>query len=263
MIYELEINKKSQYVKRGDIKKPTWFSLDNDIFSHPDFFKTTPQDFKVFVWVISVCSRMNDEKIRIDSELCADQTKIDDQEVQDTIEKLDGKRWSIIVRNVGVQVNERAREVTRAIQTDKQTHTTDRQTDTQDTEKSFVGLHPLIHIWNREAYNLSKVHKSNKARDKKIKDIWPQLQPIEWERVIQKINASDFCIGQSENSNGWKATFDWLLQKETYLKVMEGKYDNRQKGSPKKFGHERSSNEAADEFSELISAAKSGDNTQG
>lgn len=47
----------------------------------------------------------------------------------------------------------------------------------------------------------------------------------EWHGVIARIQASDFCRGQ--NDRGWLATFDWLLQPDVPVKVLEGKYDNR------------------------------------
>lgn len=106
-----------------------------------------------------------------------------------------------------------------------------------EIEKADPGeFHPLILIWN-SASNLAKVNKTNKSRDQKISAIWPLLSCGEWREVVQKIDASDFCIGK--NDQGWKATFDWLLQKETYLKVMEGKYDNRSKGKAKGFSDQR------------------------
>lgn len=42
-----------------------------------------------------------------------------------------------------------------------------------------------------------------------------------------RISTSDFCRGKNER--GWVATFDWLLQPDTAIKVLEGKYDNRGK----------------------------------
>jgi uncharacterized protein YdaU (DUF1376 family) len=47
----------------------------------------------------------------------------------------------------------------------------------------------------------------------------------EWRQIIGRIQASAFCRG--ENDRGWVATFDWLLQADVGLKVLEGKYDNR------------------------------------
>lgn len=47
----------------------------------------------------------------------------------------------------------------------------------------------------------------------------------EWVSVIARIQASPFCRG--ENERGWVASFDWLIQRDTALKVSEGKYDYR------------------------------------
>jgi hypothetical protein len=51
-----------------------------------------------------------------------------------------------------------------------------------------------------------------------------------WRKVINRINASAFCLGQ--NDRGWRASPDWLLQPDTATKVLEGKYDTR--GPPKR-----------------------------
>lgn len=51
----------------------------------------------------------------------------------------------------------------------------------------------------------------------------------EWREVIARIQTSVFCGGQ--NDRGWVASFDWLLQPDTAVKVLEGKYDGRQRRS--------------------------------
>lgn len=45
-----------------------------------------------------------------------------------------------------------------------------------------------------------------------------------WRSVIERIVSSKFCCGGS--NSGWRASFDWLLQPDVHLKVMEGKYDD-------------------------------------
>ena len=92
----------------------------------------------------------------------------------------------------------------------------------------------------------AKVNLTNKKREQKIKNIWQNLKPEQWLQVIKKINASDFCCGKS--STGWRATFDWLLQPETYLKVLEGKYDNRQTGK----GYNNQRADVDQEFEQII-----------
>lgn len=67
---------------------------------------------------------------------------------------------------------------------------------------------------------------SIKAR---LKETPKQIDPKEyWQNIIQRILDSDFCCGKSKN--GWKASFDWLLQPDTHIKVLEGKYDNKKSG---------------------------------
>lgn len=44
-----------------------------------------------------------------------------------------------------------------------------------------------------------------------------------WKAAIERVKHSQFC--QGENQRGWRATFDWFIQPDTCLKIMEGKYD--------------------------------------
>lgn len=43
--------------------------------------------------------------------------------------------------------------------------------------------------------------------------------------VFEKAEVSDFLKG----SDGWKATFDWLIKEDNIAKVLNGNYDNKQK----------------------------------
>lgn len=52
----------------------------------------------------------------------------------------------------------------------------------------------------------------------------------EWETIIKRIAASDFCRGR--NDRQWVANPDWLLKPGTAAKVLEGNYDNRAAPTP-------------------------------
>jgi len=43
--------------------------------------------------------------------------------------------------------------------------------------------------------------------------------------VISKADKSDFLRGI--NNNGWKASFDWIINPNNFIKIMEGNYDNK------------------------------------
>lgn len=46
-----------------------------------------------------------------------------------------------------------------------------------------------------------------------------------WRFALNKVQASPFCRG--ENDRGWRASFDWFLQPDVCVKVMEGKYSGK------------------------------------
>ena len=110
-------------------------------------------------------------------------------------------------------------------------------------------LHKLVEIWNENSGILGKVKTVNSARQRKIEARWKESpdDPVAYfTGIIMRIVASNFCVGK--NDRGWKASFDWLLQPETHLKVDEGKYDNP-KGNPppgkKTFAQQRTENNAS------------------
>jgi hypothetical protein len=48
--------------------------------------------------------------------------------------------------------------------------------------------------------------------------------------AITRVSQSDFCRGKS--AGGWKADFDFLIQASSFTRILEGRYDNRQKSRP-------------------------------
>lgn len=54
----------------------------------------------------------------------------------------------------------------------------------------------------------------------------------EWQEVVSRIRASEFCLGGG--AQGWRAHVDWLLEPASADKVLEGLYDERAKrgGAP-------------------------------
>lgn len=93
--------------------------------------------------------------------------------------------------------------------------------------------------------------KPKPATPKEVVDAWnstclPKVQSLSPDRIrhtrtrlkeefflrhfreaIQKISVSNFCLGGGPNA--WVATFDWFIRSDSIMRVMEGKYDNRQR----------------------------------
>ncbi len=100
----------------------------------------------------------------------------------------------------------------------------------EEEREVALTLPPLMTLWNFHlGEKLGVVKKTNASRSKKSALRFGELTEPEWVAVLKKIGDSDFCCGK--NDRGWQASFDWLLQPETHLKVSEGKYDNRDQGS--------------------------------
>lgn len=88
-----------------------------------------------------------------------------------------------------------------------------------------VVLPEEVLLWN-SFDQLPEVKSISAKRVQKLKErrkdpFWSQ----NLKAALGRISKSEFCLGK--NDRGWKADFDWILQPDVVLKVMEGKYDNR------------------------------------
>lgn len=52
-----------------------------------------------------------------------------------------------------------------------------------------------------------------------------------WLEAVGKVERSAFCRG--DNERGWKADLDFITQAKSFAGLLEGRYDNRARGSPK------------------------------
>jgi hypothetical protein len=84
----------------------------------------------------------------------------------------------------------------------------------------------LFDLWNLNCASLAKARgmsaKRSAAEASRLKE---NHSPDYWLEVISRITASKFCRGEAGSS--WRADFDWLLKPDTHLKVLEGKYDDK------------------------------------
>ena len=79
-------------------------------------------------------------------------------------------------------------------------------------------------LWNSNC-KLSKIHQMTSARGKMLNARIQQHGERSFGSIIQKINGSDFLLGK--NNRGWKATFDWVINENNYIKILEGNYDGK------------------------------------
>lgn len=217
-LIEVEINNWSKYNPRSTIKSPRWFALSNRILEDPHIWELTDAEFRAWIYILCQASAINSSVVRLSVKHAHRVGAISLGSLESCIHKLE-KAKCIQRRDHGKNTSVHAVITTGQ---DKTEHIVPK-----GTHPTELGLHRLIEIWNQECGTLPQVRKSNAARNRKVGPIWIQQHPTAWVHTIKKIAVSDFCNGK--NDRGWQATFDWLIQPDTYLKVNEGKYDNRVK----------------------------------
>lgn len=80
-----------------------------------------------------------------------------------------------------------------------------------------------------EAYNLicSDLPKARTLTDQRVKHVNARLEEHslqEMRTVFEKAQKSKFLSGQVKD---WRADFDWLINANNFVKVLEGRYDDR------------------------------------
>ena len=91
----------------------------------------------------------------------------------------------------------------------------------------------VFEAWNQIADN-HKLPKCLQVSDKRRRSLEVRLHdPFfqkNWKTALGRIASSNFCKGES--TRGWIATFDWFIQPDSVVKIIEGKYDNRSQTNP-------------------------------
>jgi len=82
----------------------------------------------------------------------------------------------------------------------------------------------ILDLYNSVCYLLKPCSILTKTRLEKVKSLLEKFTPDEIKSVFEKANKSDFILGK--NDRGWKATFDWLIDIDNFVKVKDGNFDN-------------------------------------
>ena len=97
-----------------------------------------------------------------------------------------------------------------------------------ETEKDiYVRIQNLYNLLRGEMPEIKVI------TDKRKKAIHARLKTHTEEDIVEVFNRateSDFLSGRSGD---WQANFDWLMNPNNFVKVLEGNYNNKAKGMPK------------------------------
>lgn len=93
----------------------------------------------------------------------------------------------------------------------------------------------LADRYNAICTNLPRVVRLTDKRRRAVRLIHDKgYTPEQLDEAFRRAQASSFCAGQ--NDRHWKADFDWLLNENNLVKVLEGKYDNPAAAKPPEKG---------------------------
>lgn len=93
----------SDILKRKDLKNPSWFAVDIDIFTHQDYYKLTAEELRAWLWILTVGVCAKSEHVCLDFDHFEFQTRSAKSVILATIEKLDGKRLRVREPNRSVR----------------------------------------------------------------------------------------------------------------------------------------------------------------
>ena len=95
--------------------------------------------------------------------------------------------------------------------------------------ESLLTFQTVLDLYHQICVSYPKLRKPSTARQKRINARINSFTLDDFRLLFEKAEASDFMKGK--NDRGWSANFDWMMNENNMLKVLEGNYDN--KSSPK------------------------------
>ena len=98
-------------------------------------------------------------------------------------------------------------------------------------KESHLTFQTVLDLYHQICVSYPKLRKPSTARQKRINDRIKNFSFDDFKLLFEKAEASDFMKGI--NDKGWCANFDWMMNENNMLKVLEGNYDNRSLGNNK------------------------------
>lgn len=130
---------------------------------------------------------------------------------------------------------EQRRDSTGTAKEHKQERKNERMKEYIDTNVSIKqhSIQSIIDAWNQlEPYGIKMIYRINQG-SKRCTSLIALLEQFGEEKVIQavdKVKQSDFLQGKTDTR--FSLNFDWFINPNNFVKVLEGKYDERHDKKP-------------------------------
>lgn len=90
----------------------------------------------------------------------------------------------------------------------------------------------IVDMFHEICTSLPHIKTLSAKRKKALKKLYDQFSMADIQTGFEKAEASDFLTGRKKTKNSsWCCDFDWLIDANHFLKVVEGSYDNRKEKS--------------------------------
>lgn len=151
-------------------------------------------------------------------------------------------------------------EVTKAERKQRQPNNTNNNDNNENNDNKNIysqnttPYEKIIELYNNICKSLPQVKKITDKRKRTIRARWKQYNDLSiYVEVFKKAEESDFLSGRNGKWSG--CNFDWLINENNMIKVLEGNYDNKETKETIKtrfhFNNQRSSKYTAKDLDEI------------
>lgn len=170
MFVKIKINEWEKFNPRSDVKKPSWFRLDNSLIEDPRFYFLSGDEFKALIYIFSLASKRNSDVVDVFLDHAHRVCNINKDALTTVIEKL--KQYQIVTV---VTLRPRTRTY-RARNVDvTSSHATLQDTTGQDTTEHDKTLPtnivdaPATSAGRFDFESVAKLYPNNKGRSEGVK----------------------------------------------------------------------------------------------
>jgi len=221
-------------------RKPPWIKLYRDLLDDIDWHELDPKAAKVLTMLWLIASEDEGRIPQIKS--LAFRLRMTEKDTEVSISKL--SHWleqdDINTISDGYLIDSPETETETETETEKEIELFVK------TDKQFsripCPIEELLELFHQECKSLPRVLMLSSTRRKHLVARWRDVDAEDnltskeeglqiFKQIFQRVQKSDFLSGRTQNRNGrvWKASFDWLILPNNFLKICEGQYDNGRK----------------------------------
>lgn len=101
----------------------------------------------------------------------------------------------------------------------------------EDNKKDTL-VENFTKAYSETCISLPKIRTLTDKRKKAIQKLYKKYSEDDIMLVLEKTEKSDFLAGRAKD---WHADLDWILNENNFIKILEGRYDNRNTERSRKF----------------------------